>query len=233
MFAGVDACKGGWVVAKSRNWPCREVPVLTICADFRSVIELTADCKRVAVDISIGLTSGKQIRKCDLEAKRMLSGHNTSALFYAPPRETLHAETPQEFQKLHRKARSVGAGLPVWGFLPKVIEANRAMTRELQKRIVEFHPELTWLRLAGENLETKHSLEGIADRKRVMRKFVPELERILRWKDYLGRAAAIDDLLDALAGIGVAKDSLRGTPCRLPDKAEEIDRTGLRMEIWY
>ncbi len=233
MYAGVDACKGGWVVAKSKTWPCREVPLLAICADFASVIALTADCKRVAVDIPIGLPRGSRVRKCDLEAKKMLSGHNTSALFYAPPRETLLAETPVEFQKLHRKARGSGAGLPVWGFLPKVIEANRVMTAALQKRIVEFHPELTWFRLAGENLETKHSQQGIAERKRVLRKFVPELERILRWKDFLGRAAALDDLLDALAGIGVAKDSLKGSPCRLPDDAEDVDSTGLRMEIWY
>lgn len=233
VYAGVDACKGGWVVAKSKTWPCREAPVLAICADFTSVIALTADCKRVAVDIPIGLSTGKQIRRCDLEAKKLLSGHNTSALFYAPPRETLGAETPVEFQRLHRKARGIGAGLPVWGFLPKVIEANRAMTRELQNRIVEFHPELTWFRLAGENLETKHSQEGIAERKKVLRKFVPELERILRWKDFLGRAAAIDDLLDALVGIGVAKDSLRGSPCRLPNQAEQVDKKGLRMEIWY
>lgn len=233
MYGGVDACKGGWVVAKSETWPCRDVPVLAVCADFASVVALTKDCKRVAVDIPIGLASGKRIRKCDLEAKKMLSGHNTSALFYAPPRETLEAETPREFQRLHRKARGTGAGLPVWGFLPKVKEANKAMRGELQKRIVEFHPELTWLRLAGENLETKHSQEGLADRKRVLRKFVPELERILRWKDFLGRAAAIDDLLDALVGLAVAKDSLRGSRCKLPDGVEEVDVTGLRMEIWY
>ena len=233
MFAGVDACKGGWVVAKCDTWPCKKVPVLAICPNFTSVIALTTDCKKVAVDIPIGLSWGKRIRKCDLEAKKMLSGHNTSALFYAPPRETLSAETPQDFQRLHRIARGVGAGLPVWGFLAKVREANLVMTAELQKRIVEFHPELTWFRLAGENLETKHSQEGIAERKKVLRKFVPELERILRWKDFLGRAAAIDDLLDALAGIAVAKDSLRGTVCKLPDKVEEIDSTGLRMGIWY
>ncbi len=233
MYGGVDACKGGWIVAKSKTWPCREAPVLAICPNFASVIALTGDCKRVAVDIPIGLSRGKHLRKCDLEAKKMLSGHNTSALFYAPPRETIGAETPEEFQRLHRKARGMGAGLPVWGFLPKVKEANKVMTAELQKRIVEFHPELTWFRMAGENLETKHSPEGIADRKKVLRKFVPELEGILRWKDFLGRAAAIDDLLDALVGVGVAKDSLRGSRCRLPDQVEEIDATGLRMEIWY
>jgi len=233
MYAGVDACKGGWVVAKNKGWPWREAPVLAICPDFASVIALTMECKRVAVDIPIGIPGGNRIRKCDLEAKKMLSGHNTAALFYAPPRETLSAETPEEFQRLHRKARGSGAGLPVWGFLPKVIEANRAMTAALQKRIVEFHPELTWFRLAGETLETKHSPEGIAERKKVLRKLVPDLERVLRWKDFLGRAAAIDDLLDALVGIAVAKDSLRGSPCKLPDKTEEMDATGLRMEIWY
>jgi hypothetical protein len=37
-----------------------------------------------------------------------------------------------------------------------------AMTAALQKLIVEFHPEPTWFRLADENLETKHSQEGIA-----------------------------------------------------------------------
>ncbi len=233
MFAGVDACKGGWVVAKSTTWPCKRPPVLAICPNFSAVIALTMDCKKVAVDIPIGLSRGRHIRKCDLEAKKMLSGHNTSALFYAPPRETLSAKTPQDFQRLHRLARGVGAGLPVWGFLSKVREANAVMTAELQKRVVEFHPELTWFRMAGESLETKHSPEGIADRKRVLRRFVPGLEGVLRWKDFLGRAAALDDLLDALAGIAVAKDTLHGTVCRLPDEVNEMDSTGLRMEIWY
>jgi predicted RNase H-like nuclease len=233
MFAGVDACKGGWILAKSDSWPCRVVPCLAVCPDFRTVLALTRDCQRVAVDIPIGLPSGRHLRSCDLEAKKLLSGHNTSALFYAPPRETLRAETPQEFQRLHRKARGVGAGLPVWGFLPKVIEANEAMTPGLQQRVVEFHPELTWFRIAGENLESKHTPEGIAERKKLLHKLVPSLERLLRWKDFLGRAAALDDLLDALVGIGVAKESLRRSPYHLPQGKTESDIAGLRMEIWY
>lgn len=233
MFAGVDACKGGWIVAKSASWPCREVPALAVCPDFRTMLSLTADCWRVAVDIPVGLPSREHLRSCDLEAKKLLSGHNTSALFYAPPRETTNAESPREFQRLHRKLRGTGAGLPVWGFLPKVKEANAEMTPALQERVIEFHPELSWFHVAGENLESKHTAEGIAERKRLLRKFVPDLERILRWKDYLGRAAAHDDLLDALIGIGVAKASLQGSPCRLPVGKTETDASGLRMEIWY
>jgi predicted RNase H-like nuclease len=233
MFAGVDACKGGWVLAKSASWPCRETPDLAICPDFRTVLAMTADCTRVAVDIPIGLPSGHAIRLCDKQAKKMLSGHNTSALFYAPPRETLRAETPAEFQRLHRKLRGTGAGLPVWGFLSKVIEADQVMTASLQQRVIEFHPETSWFRMAGENLESKHTSEGIAERKCLLRKAVPELEKILRWKDFLGRAAAQDDILDALIGIEVAKSSLRGTPYRLPADHVETDAKSLRMEIWY
>lgn len=235
MYAGVDACKGGWVVAKSKTWPCRERPVMAICADFTSVIALTADCNRVAVDIPIGIPSGKQVRLCDREAKAFLqkNEHSPAAVFFTPPRESLSAENPAEFQKLHTTARKVGAGYPVWGIVSKIKQADEVMSPELQERVIEFHPELAWLRLARQNLTTKHDNEGIAERKKTLMKFVPELERILRWKDFLGRAAAIDDLLDALVGIGVARDSLRGSTYRLPNQVEEVDKKGLRMEIWY
>jgi hypothetical protein len=31
MLAGVNACKGGWIVAKTASWPCSETPCLAIC----------------------------------------------------------------------------------------------------------------------------------------------------------------------------------------------------------
>src|SRR5207248_1097349 len=72
-----------------------------------------------------------------------------------PPRSCLEAKTPSEFQTMHFGARAKGAGLPVWGILPKIIEVNRLLEERittdprLQDRIIEFHPELTWKRLAG------------------------------------------------------------------------------------
>ena len=235
MFAGVDACKGGWIIAKSASWPCRELPALAVCPDFRTMLAFTADCRRVAVDIPIGLPSGKQRRLCDLEAKEFLRkhDHNPAAVFFTPPRECLPAENATEFQKLHQQAQGKGTGYPVWGIMKKIKEADEAMIPTMQERTLEFHPELAWLRTAGQNLSTKHDDEGIAERKKLLLKLVPELERVLRWKDFLGRAAAHDDLLDALIGIGVAKASLQGSPYRLPAAKSETDKTGLRMEIWY
>ena len=235
MFAGVDACKGGWIVARSRSWPCREVPCLAVCPDFRAVLALTADCQRVAVDIPIGIPSGEQKRRCDQEAKDFLrkNDHNPAAVFFVPPRECLPAENAKEFQRLHKLARDVGGGYPVWGIVKKLKQADEAMTLEHQEKIIEFHPELAWLRLAGQNLSSKHENEGIAERKNVLRPKVPGLEQLLCWKDFLGRAAALDDLLDALVGLAVAEASLRGSPYRLPAGAPETDKNGLRMEIWY
>jgi len=222
-------------VARSRSWPCREVPCLAVCPDFRAVLALTADCQRVAVDIPIGIPSGEQIRRCDVEAKDFLreNDHNPAAVFFTPPRESLPAESPREFQQLHKRARKTGAGYPVWGILKKLKQANEAMTPELQEKIIEFHPELAWLHLAGRNLGSKHENEGITERKKVLLPMVPELEQLLSWKDFLGRAAALDDLLDSLIGLAVAKASLRNSPYRLPAGEPEIDKTGLRMEIWY
>ena len=50
MVAGVDGCKGGWVVAL---WG-RGVELI-LCADFVEVVEVTRDCSAVAVDMPIGL----------------------------------------------------------------------------------------------------------------------------------------------------------------------------------
>jgi len=235
MLAGVDACRGGWIVAKGPSWPCRETPCLGVCPDFRAVLSLTADCQRVAVDIPIGIPSGKQIRRCDREAKDFLrrNGHNPAAVFFTPPRECIPAEEVKEFQKLHKLARNVGAGYPVWGIMKKIKQADEAMTSELQERIIEFHPELAWLRLSAKKLVSKHKDEGIAERKVLIHLVVPELEQLLSWKDFLGRAAAFDDLLDALVGLAVAEASLHNSAYRLPANDGEIDVTGLRMEIWY
>ncbi len=223
------------MVAKSTSWPCRETPALAVCPDFRTMLTLTADCQRVAVDIPIGIPSGKQRRLCDQEAKEFLRqhDHNPAAVFFTPPRECLTAENASEFQKLHKLAQGRGAGYPVWGIMKKIKEADESMTPALQETIIEFHPELAWLRTAGQNLSTKHGDEGFMERKKLLQKFVPDLERLLRWKDFLGRAAAHDDLLDALIGIGVAKFSLQGSPYRLPAAKPEIDKSGLHMEIWY
>ncbi|HEV1995775.1 MAG TPA: DUF429 domain-containing protein [Candidatus Acidoferrum sp.] len=233
MLASADGCKGGWLLVKSKSWPCKEPLFLSICADFRSLVQSTLDCEQVVVDIPIGLPSGKKIRTCDEDARRLLGREGSTRVFLAPPREAMHASDPQEFQILHSKFRGKGAGWPVWGIVRKLKEVDEIMTPDLQKRIHEFHPELAWWRAAGRVLDSKHQKSGLSQRTEIVGSYISGLNEALEWERRLGRAAAIDDILDALIGIPVAANALNEKTFRVPHQSTESDTRGLSMEIWY
>lgn len=230
MIAGVDGCRGGWVVALSEDWPCVRRPALRLCEDFTLVLGTTAACDVVVVDMPIGLPRGATLRACDIAAKGML-GPCASRVFLSPPRGAIGAVTPTEFQARYRRARGAGAAVPLWGIVPKIIEVDAAMTPALQGRVVEFHPELAWQRLGGRVLASKHSRPGLRDRAALLRPFVHDLEATP--PDDVLRHARRDDVLDALVGLSVAAAIAAGCGRRLPEREPDVDERGLRMEIWY
>lgn len=244
MIAGVDGCKAGWLVALAQETADGSLGTvrLCLCADFAAVVLLTAECVCVAVDIPIGLPSGPEPRACDLAARQRLGGTARARVFPTPPRGTLSAESPRQFQSLHRQLTGRAASLPVWGIVPKLREVDAAMTPQLQRRIVEVHPELVWQRLAAGTLSSKHQRAGLAERRALLEPRVPELARLCAWRERLGRAATADDLLDTLVCLSAAHElqSLLHSPTdqidqsgrRLPVGPVPLDKRGLRMEIW-
>lgn len=187
----------------------------------------------------IGLPDGMEPRECDLSARKAL-GSKQSSVFLAPPRSSIEAPVPKDFQLLHKQITGKGAGLPVWGIVPKMLEVNRmledriASDPTIQDRIIEFHPELTWQRLAGSaQLSSKRLAEGVLQR-------ISLLERLSRgWlppfpQKFTGDPA-IDDVLDAVIGISAARSFLdRGESVqRHPLGEPQRNSKGLRMEIWY
>lgn len=227
-LAGIDGCKNGWIVALASEWPCHAPIQIRFCADFHAVVELTAKARAVAVDMPIGLPGDAAPRACDLEAKQAL-GAQRSSIFLAPPRRTLDAPTPTEFQRLHREIRGVGAGLPVWGIVPKMREVNLILEADpqLQDRVFEFHPERTWRRLAGgTTLSSKKTAAGILDR-------IAILNRVAgAWTSPAPREIpgkpAIDDVLDAISGLAAAARFLESPRSDAPRNSR-----GIRMEIWH
>lgn len=232
-IAGVDGCRGGWIVAKADAWPPTRPPGLTIVETFETVLQLTEDCSTVAVDMPIGLAAGEPadsgIRQCDLDAKALL-GRAASRVFMAPPRPALEAATYDEFNRLHRRLTGKGASRQLWGIVPKISEVDRSLTPETGGRVVEFHPELTWMRLAGRVLESKHSATGIIERLRILGGFGINVGTL--GIDDLSDARAkadITDALDALVGLGVSTGAQR-VPA---GGAARTDRNGRMIEIWY
>lgn len=235
MIASADGCKGGWLTLVAEEWPCRKTVHAYVCHDFKALLALTSSCDAVVVDIPIGLPKPGEVRLCDTAARDQLGPEHRSRVFFAPPRETLDAATPEEFQRRYRGYFGKGAGFPVWGIVPKLREADACMTPALQSSVREFHPELAWTRLAGRVLSSKHHAKGLAEREELLRSSVTEIDALKSWVGRMGRAAATDDLLDALVGLGVA-EGLRGGNIvseRLPTSQPPEDARALRMEIWF
>lgn len=235
MLLSADGCKAGWVVAVSDAWPCKNLPYLYICKDFPALVALTGPRDVLVVDIPIGLPERGEPRRCDIEAKNMLGKDGQDRVFLTPPRGALGAKTAEEFVALIKQLTGKGPGLPVWGIVPKLKEVDSVMLPDLQERVFEFHPELAWLHIAGKTLKSKKQKEGIHERESTLETYVPGLDEIREWRPRAGRAARLDDILDALVGLSVAGhlQSCGTAPRRIPSGDPPRDSRGLRMEIWY
>ena len=238
MFAGIDGCRGGWVVLLAPDWPLATPPEVVLLPDFAAVLRAVARCRGAGLDMPVGLPSGPGVRSCDLLARAELARRAGPGVrgagartFLAPPREILAAATPRQFHALHRAARGGGAGLPVWGIVPRLREVDAAMTPVLQEHVVEVHPELTLARLAGCTLPSKHGPAGLEARRAVLcAEGCAWARKGLRCGPVV---AAAHDLLDAAACLAAAWARHRGRALRLPQGEPPRDARGLRMEIWY
>lgn len=230
MVAGVDGCRGGWLVARAQRCPRQWLPELFVCDRFMDVLHETSGCAIVMVDIPIGLPDDAAPRSCDMEAQRMLGKRGRNSVFPAPPRSALTATTAVEFQALYRQARGTGAPLPLWGIVAKLREVDVAMSPGIQHRVKEVHPEVAWRRLAGSRLPSKKTDAGIAARTRLLSAFIGNVDELVR---HPPRHARRDDVLDALVGLVVAADAATGRGRRTCAEEPPCDARGLRMETWY
>lgn len=231
MIAAVDGCKGGWIAAIAERWNAPRGARFVLGADFEAVLQATRECAMVVVDMPIGLPEGPEPREADVAARAI--AYKPSSVFLAPPRATLAAGTPEEFQRLHRRITGRGAGLPVWGIVPKMREVDALLTPDSAGRVREYHPELAWQRLAGRLLAPKRSAVGALERMRLLDRHYPAWAAEPVALRPQGRTLALDDLLDAAVGLRVAQGILEATAsCTLPDRAP-CDGRGLPMQIWY
>ena len=185
--AGVDGCRGGWVVAGSDG-------SLTVVGRIGDVLDGGFDA--VAIDIPIGLPDAGP-RRCDVEARRLL-GPRRSTVFPAPARRFVDARS---------FADVAGMSLQAFHLLPRIAEVDRVIVPARQDRVIESHPELAFARLAGgvPLAEPKRTAAGVERRRALLG--LDEVPRI--------RGAAAHDVLDALALVRTARRLADGTAERL------------------
>lgn len=237
FLAGVDGCRGGWVVAlldtRTRTLSVRVVP------SFAAVLALPEAPAVICADVPIGLLDASQAggRTCDPAARKLL-GSRASSVFSPPSRAALAAFRAgcdyAAVSQANKGGREDAPGLSRQAFaiVPKIAEVDDVVTSALQARVREVHPELCFTEANGGKplVHGKKRSKGRVER-------VQLLERVgypgalgLLGPGHSGDAKP-DDLLDACIACWTAERVAAGTATCLPAMPPR-DTRELRMEIW-
>ena len=224
---GVDACKAGWVGIALATGGARAY-VSTSIAGLVDTVEVDGRLDVVAVDMPIGLPDAGR-RQADVLARKMV-GPRWSSVFVTPVRAALELE-PSDFASanaVNRERAGEGISAQAFGLRPKLLEVDR-WVRLGTHRVVEVHPEVSFARLAGAPLtERKTTWAGAVRRRRLLAAAGIVLDDDLGGA---GRAAGVDDVLDAAVVAWTARRVARGEAEHLPDPPQRFG-DGIDCAIW-
>lgn len=211
----MDGCPGGWVGAEvsGRRAHWHRVTRVAELPDL--------DVDAVGIDIPVGLPDAGRRPVDGLAAARL--GRARSSVFPAPPRPVLAAADHRAAVELCRAHAGYGISVQAWNIVAKIMEVDRWMTPQRQRRVVEVHPELSFRRLDPRVAESKKTARGVGQRLRALAGHVDVGDLA-----ELPPGVRIDDALDALAAAWSAARWRDGTAEVL---GGERDGRGLRMEM--
>ena len=227
VVAGVDSCIGGWLAVLVTFFEEIVEEEHVLLESFKDLAALKNPPSYIAVDIPIGLLDKpeKGGRECDRVARKILGHPRSSSVFSPPVRPSLDCVTFEEAKKYNLNMQS-------FGILPKVRELDRLMTPELQKRVRETHPEISFFTLAGlaPARAGKKKAQGREERISILDQYFFQVEEGLG--RYPASEVTADDILDAYACAWTAMRMFRGEAGHIPDDPPR-DEKGLQMAIWY
>jgi len=231
QVVGVDNCPRGWIAVELNT----DTTDLTtrFFGRFTDLLVAYADVPAIAVDVPIGLMDGTP-RRCDIEARKRLGWPGMANIFPAPARSMIAVTDFREAKEQTRARYGHAVTRRSFSMFRQVAELDAAMTPELQNRVYEIHPDMSFWAMNGRNALQfgKKTQAGLEDRLALLAKHfvgfnVPSSRREAK---ALAPLAGVDDLLDAIAAAWTARRIGDGIAEYLP-ATPEIDERGLRMEI--
>lgn len=229
-IAGVDGCRGGWVVAwlntEGGAVDCRVLP------RFHDVLQAHPDAAVIAVDMPIGLMDAGE-RQCDAEARRIL-GRRASTIFSTPVLVAVQAETYAVANTRHRRATGKGLSYQAYALSPKIRQVRDVALVAGPGRIRECHPELAFAAMQGGSpvAVSKATHAGHFARRKLLQRVLGTAFDHAEEQAAGLRGFATDDLYDALSLLWTAGRILRGEAQVLPGDPPR-DAAGLPMEICF
>lgn len=232
FVAGVDGCRGGWLtcfLSESGEFQ------FFVFGSPAAVVRHSRGADLLLVDVPIGLHESS-FRDCDTLAKKEL-GKEHSRVYMTPPRPVLSLSSYDERSALCDSMTGKKMSVQMNGILPLVLWWDRAIAAcdPGSPGVRECHPEICFKYFNdGKVLQSKHSGEGLLQRRQVLSRYIRDLDGVLtKAEEELPRGAYLqDDLLDAMVcavtAAGVWDGSLRTLPAE-----PERDGRGLAMEMVY
>ena len=187
LLAGVDATRDGWIAAIAGL----EGPSTLEC--FPSVKALLErDVALVIIDIPIGLPDARA-RGCDVHARRSI-GRRRSSVFAAPRREMLDVPDQATASRVRERLDGTRCSVQLFSILKKIGELDRLITPQLQDRVREGHPEVSFTALNGGEPMSFHkgTPEGARERLELLRHNFADIEARLASLPRSLRVDAID-----------------------------------------
>lgn len=180
----------------------------------------------IAIDIPIGLPDSGR-RQADLLIRKAV-GPRWASVFMTPVRPSLEAADFASAAAVSRPLAGEGISRQAFALQAKILQVDK-WVRQTRHRVVEVHPEASFVQLAGAPLHSaKSTWAGIARRRQLL------AEAGIVLPDDLGTAgekAAVNDVLDATVaawtGVRVIRDQARPHP-----DPPELFSDGLASAIW-
>ncbi|MFG1293333.1 DUF429 domain-containing protein [Xanthobacter versatilis] len=245
-FAGIDGCRGGWIVAR---WDGAGTLHLIRVTTIAPLFEVPDAPDIAAIDMPIGLPErvGAGGRAPE-RLVRPLLGMRQSSVFSVPARAAVMAGVGPGDETTRYRAACAAAlassdppravAKQCFHLFPKIAEVDHLQRSrpELRTRLVECHPEVAFWAMNGQ--------AALAEPKKVKnRPYPPGLDLrltllaasgvpvdLLDAQNARALGAGLDDLIDAAACAVTAKRVAEGKALRFPDPAE-ADAFGLPVVI--
>ncbi|MFS8036139.1 DUF429 domain-containing protein [Xanthobacter sp. AM11] len=244
-FAGIDGCRGGWVIAR---WDGADHLQLFRRTRVEELFDAPDAPALAAIDMPIGLPETSEIGGRSAErAVRPLLGMRQSSVFSVPARAAVMAGLGPGDEKARFAAACAAAlahsspprkvSIQCFNLFAKIAEVDELLRRrpELQARLVECHPEVSFRTMNGAVVPEPKKVKGrphgpgLALRIGLLaRAGLPV--GLLEAKTALALHAGLDDLVDACACAVTARRVAEGKALRYPDPPGR-DAFGLPVAI--
>ncbi len=215
-------CPVGWLAASAKLQGATFAPeVPRTLEKFSEALDEHPPFEAIALNAPIGYPDEPdEPRTCDVEARKLLGARRGLAVRRTPSRSTAETGLPRLDEHLDAVTLTL---------LPRYCEVAAEMLPYRQRIVYEANPELSFLVINGDEplRWSKHSPEGIVERRQLLLHRVPGVQRVI---DAKLPGVGVTHLHDVAALLWTARRIFAKAATRLPADPE-WDAEGLRMEV--